>query len=301
MPNTPNVHGIWCSTVKDKGNKIIGFYFIQFDLVFSESKWRYISGERGTDAFHCNAFSHLIYTSTNFIGFVGSQQLQHCFHLIWMCDCIRVFDAGEYQKWIGRTLCVCILLMLEIMSSFFLAFLCFLGHWCDYIGVRYGARALYNFVFRLDFVLLSLTRIVSTSTYYHLNCHRIESCDATRIRISCEPCTPMGMGHYCGDISLWTSIVWDIWNYDFIHRCWVLRECDSQSMKIYDCITYTCGCIFLPGTFFQLKNVCEFFDNAFFMNTKRIPWFGNQVEKKNERKMNRVEKHIILGSQVHTQ
>lgn len=162
----------------------------------------------------------------------------------------------------------------------FLAFLCFLGHWCDYIGVRYGARALYNFVFRLDIVLLSLTRIVSTSTHYHLNCHRIESCDATRIRISCEPCTPMGMGHYCGDISLWTSIVWDIWNYDFIHRCWVLRECDSQSMKIYDCITYTCGCIFLPGTFFQLKNVCEFFDNAFFMNTKRIPWFGNQVEKK---------------------
>lgn len=173
------------------------------------------------------------------------------------------------------------------MSTFFL--FSFAAFAIDVITLAFNVVHCTILSFRLDLVLLSLARIVSPSTHYHLNCHRIETCDTACIRISCEPSTStstwMGMVLYCQDIFLWPSIECKTFE---IMISFIDAECYVNAIHTIEEILYMCCWIFSPGhfyfIFFSSKNVCKFSTMHFSWTLNGFHDFETTVKKKIERK-----------------
>lgn len=176
------------------------------------------------------------------------------------------------------------------MSTFFSSFLCCVRHWCDYIGIRRGA--LYNSFFRLDLVFLSLTRIVSTSTHYHLNCHRIEPCDAISDFVQAI--------YKNGDGTLWRRHI-----FMAIHSIGTMKLWFHSSMLIVTWMRFTIDgtdCIICAILFSHLKNLsstrnlCKFSTMHFSWTLNGFNDFSKpRCKKKKSRKKWTEWKSILLG------
>lgn len=227
----------------------------------------------------------------------GSQLLQNCFHLICSCDCVvRMLDAGEYQKWIGRTLCVCVLLMLEIMSTFFslsftflaidvitLAFDVVLVHCTILSSVWIWCSCLWHVLYQLQ---LTITWIV------------IESTRATRRAFGFRA----NHIYTNGDRNLrWRHIFMDIhsmrhlklwFHSSMLSFAWMRFTIDEDIWLYYVYVRlYFLTWNIFPTQEMSAKNLTMHFS----WTLNGFHDFETKLRKKKMRKkMNRVEKHIIL-------
>lgn len=270
------------------------------------------------DTLHCNAFSHLIYTPRRRISMVSS--VRSCwiwfeFAIVFVFNgCSKMGPRRRRSRNESDEQCACVLCEVNLIDVrnyvdlFLFAFI--VRHWCDYIAliVVLVLRALSNSTSYLIWrLLMSLTRIVSTSTHYRLICHWIESKNAHCIRISVRTIDKNeDVTRWMVDVCYGQSISVEIMM-SFIDVEWrckkAIHAIDAKVEIWFYCYVWRGAVVIVSGYFLTWKTF-QHMKCLFNLLTMHFSWALNgfhdfeataKLHREERKRRKNIEKHITLS------